>query len=457
MSQNLENHEFVRESGSTVRERLTLNAIVIGCGTIGAAIGVALASKGMHIGLYDRDPRRRAALSGAASAFAEPDMAQAMREATAAKRLRVLDVLRPRRLSAHYVVCTPTPVDEVGEFDPRALEAAIGEILDVAQSNDAIFIRSTVPIGATRRLAEQANVRGLDLRFASTIDRSIEGRSFADQFSVPQIIGGVDERAAARAAALFAPLGQVIDLGSAEAAEAAKLFSNAWRATLFAASNAMAMACKSHGLDLHAILAGANQDYPRFSPPRPGPVGGPCLLKDVVLLASSVPEDAATLLRGVINSKSLLMRRVIEAFNAHLAGRRGSLRIALAGVAFKGRPPVDDARGSVALALASDLRARWPEALILGVDAAMRARQIEETGLFPAETLQDAAVGADLVVFCNDHSAFAQVDLAELARVMARGGLIYDLHGVTPSFCPALPNDVRRHILGRGGSEASQK
>ncbi len=455
--QNLENHGHFWESGATAREALALDAIVIGCGMIGAAVGVALASKGMRIGLYDRDPRRRAELAGNGSAFAEPDMAQAMREATVAMRLRVLDGLGLQRLSAHYIVCTPTPVDEAGEFDPRALEAAMGEILDVAQSDDAIFIRSTVPIGATRSLAAQTNARGLDLRFASTIDRSVEGRGFADQFSVPQIIGGVDEQAAARAAALFAPLGQVIDLGSAEAAEAAKLFCNAWRATLFAASNAMAMACESHGLDLHAILAGASQDYPRFSPPRPGPVGGPCLPKDVTLLASSVAEDAAALLRGVMSSESHLRRRIASAFHAHLAGRRGPLRIALAGVAFKGRPPVDDARGSVALALASDLRARWPEALVLGLDAAMTPSQIEETGLLPAESLQDAAAGADLVVFCNDHSAFTQIDVAELARVMARGGLIYDLHGVTPPIYAALPNDVRRHVLGRGGSEALLK
>jgi UDP-N-acetyl-D-mannosaminuronic acid dehydrogenase len=432
-----------------------LDAIVVGCGAIGAAIGVALASKGMRIGLYDRDPCRRAALADKASAFAEPEMAQAMRAATAAKRLRVLDGLALRRRSTHFIVCTPTPVDEAGEFDPRPLEAAIGEILDVAQPDDAIFLRSTVPIGATRRLAVQANARGLDLRFASTIDRSIEGRGFADQFSVPQIIGGIDEQAAQRAAALFAPLGNVIDLGSAEAAEAAKLFCNAWRATLFAASNAMAMACETHGLDVYAIMAGASQDYPRFSPPRPGPVGGPCLPKDLVLLSASVPEEAAALLRGATASESHLRRRIAAALNAHLAGRRGPLRVALAGVAFKGRPPVDDARGSVALALAADLRARWPEISILGMDAAMTPRQIEEAGLLPAKTLQDAAAGADLVVFCNDHPAFAQIDIAELARIMARGGLIYDLQGVTPPFHAALPNDVRRHILGRGGLETS--
>jgi nucleotide sugar dehydrogenase len=299
-------------------------------------------------------------------------------------------------------------------------------------------------------MAAQAKARGLDLRFASTIDRSVEGRSFADQFSVPQIIGGVDEQAAARAAALFAPLGKVIDLGSAEAAEAAKLFCNAWRATLFAASNAMAMACETHGLDVYAIMAGASQDYPRFSPPRPGPVGGPCLPKDLVMLSACVPGKAAALLRGATDSESHLTRRIAAALDAHLAGRRGPLRVVLAGVAFKGRPPVDDARGSVALALAADLRARWPEASILGLDAAMTPRQIEEAGLLPAETLQDAAAGADLVVFCNDHSAFAQIDLAGLARVMARGGLIYDLHGVTRPLPAKAPNDVRRHILGQG-------
>jgi nucleotide sugar dehydrogenase len=431
-------------------ERSPLRATVVGCGTIGAAIGAALASRGLNVTLYDNDPVCREALAGNPPLFAEPDMAQAVLAARTAMRLRVVDHLERQPFPTHYIVCTPTPVTTTGEFDASAIDSAVAAIIDVAQPDDAIFIRSTVPIGTTRRLAARTESRGLDLRLAFTPDRSIGGCTFADQFSVPQLIGGVDGRAAARAVALFAPLGQVIDLGGAEAAEAAKLFANTWRATMFAAANALAMVCETQGLDVHAIFAATGANYPRFSPHRPGPVGGACLPKDVRLLAASTPPEAGALLHGVSQSETQLIALVATALDAHLATRKAPARIAIAGFAFKGQPAVDDARGSAALALAEGLRARWPDAVLVGWDATMSASHIEAAALIPQASLHAAVNGADLAVFGNNHPVLAQTDLDGLALVAAPGALFYDLYGVTVPYRPTLPNGVRHHIFGRG-------
>lgn len=405
----------------------------------------------MSIALYDSDPvRRHKLLDVDTSGFVEPDLAYAMRSATLAKRLQVVDQLVSQTFPAHYIICVPTPIDEAGELVVDALYCTMQTIFEIAQADDAIFIRSTVPIGTTRRLAASARARGLDLRFASTPDRSIEGRSFADQFVVPQLIGAVDEQAAERAKALFASVGEVIDLACAEAAEAAKLFTNAWRITLFATSNAMAMACESHGLNVHAIFAATSSNYPRFSPPRPGPVGGPCLPKDISLLAASVPAEAGAIFRAVSESEVQLIAQVGAALDAHLVARQEPLRVALLGIAFKGKPEVDDVRGSVALGLVRHLRGQWPDAVLVGWDAVMTTSQIAKTGLIPAASLWDAANGASLVVICNDHPALVQFELESLASTMAKGALIYDLFGATLPFRAALPNQARHHILGCG-------
>jgi UDP-N-acetyl-D-mannosaminuronic acid dehydrogenase len=426
------------------------DATVVGCGTIGTAIGVALAHTGLNIALYDVDPERRATLASGDAASGEDEMLRALQAATAARRLHIVDGLTRQTVGSHYIVCTPTPVDEVGVLDSRALELAMDAITDVARREDAIFIRSTVPIGTTRRLAARMNARGLDLAFAATPDRSVEGRSFVDQFCLPQLIGGIDARAAARAAFLFAPLGRTIDLRTSEAAEAAKLFANAWRAALFATSNAMALACEWHRLDAHAIYAAASDHYPRFAPPRPGPVGGPCLLKDVRLLTTGLPREVSALIRGVMESEAQVFARMAAALDAHMIAQPQAPRIALFGIAFKGQPAVSDTRGSVALALARHLWNCRLDAVLTAWDPALSAEQIRLCGLNPAESVWEAARAANLVLFCNDHPELGNVDIERLARTVARGALVYDISGVTRPLRPALPNGVRHHILGLG-------
>ena len=427
-----------------------LEAIVIGCGTIGAAVGAALASKGVVTGLYDIAPLRREALRNRSLLFVEIELAQALLAAVAARKLRVLDSLERQPAPTNYIVCTPTPVGAAGEFDASAIMSALETILGVAQTGDAIFIRSTVPIGVTRKLASRLRARGFELQFASTPDRSIEGRNFADQFSVPHLIGGVDAQSAIRAAALFGHLGRTIDVGAPEASEAAKLFSNVWRATMFATSNAMALVCESHGLDVRAIFEAVTTDYDRFSPARPGPVGGPCLSKDIRLLEAGLPQDIAALFQGVRQIETRFVGQVVSAIESHLSARPKPLRIALAGLAFKGRPEVDDVRGSVALTLIQSIRARWVDARLVGWDAVMTAAQIEETGIQPAASLSEAVKGADLALFCNIHPTLAKTSLVDLANLAAAGALFYDLVGVTLPFRADLPNGARHHILGQG-------
>jgi nucleotide sugar dehydrogenase len=432
----------------TIDGAARLDVVVIGCGTIGAAVGAALASTAWTVALYDTDAQRRAVLR-AGGGFHERALASAFAKSMAEGWLQVVDRLTPQPRATQFIICTPTLAAPDGGFDRSGLECVTDEIAAVAQDGDAVFIRSTVPIGTTRALAARLQAAGRDLHFASMPDRSVEGCSFSDQFRVPHLIGGVDASSSVLAKTLLAPLGLVVDLGSAEAVEAAKLFANSWRAAMFATSNAMALVCETHGLDVREIFAGAAKDYPRFAPPRPGPVSGPCLPKDLTLLAAGVPGEDGVLLRSVMQSEAQIMARMVAMFATHLAGRVGA-KIALLGMAFKGKPEVDDARGGVALTLAARLQAAMPEVELVGWDAAMQAGQIAKLGIVPEETLWAAAAAADIVVLCNDHPVFAQTDAVRLAQCVANGALIYDVAGGAAQWPRELPNSVVLRVFGRG-------
>jgi hypothetical protein len=62
----------------------------------------------------------------------------------------------------------------------------------------------------------------------------------------------------------------------------------------------------------------------------------------------------------------------------------------------------------------------------------------------------NAANDAAAVVFCNNHPAFATIDLPALACVAANGAILYDCSGITAQFRGVLPNRVRHHVFGRG-------
>src|SRR5258705_114819 len=103
-----------------------------------------------------------------------------------------------------------------------------------------LAVRATVPVGTTGRLAESLATRGRSLLVAACPDRSVAGRSFVEQFSVPHIVGAMDPAAAGAIEFLFQQLGPTVAVSTPEAAEAVKLFANVQRDVTFALANQFA-------------------------------------------------------------------------------------------------------------------------------------------------------------------------------------------------------------------------
>jgi nucleotide sugar dehydrogenase len=324
------------------------------------------------------------------------------------------------------VIATPTPVLADGAFDRAPIEQALADVAAVARPGDLVCIRSTLPIGATRELAAAFAAPGV--AFAACPDRSVAGNAYAEQFSVPHIVGGLDDEAGARAEALFARLGAVVRTPDPETAEAIKLFANVQRDVTFALANQFALICEATGVDFAAArLAGAS-GFPRFSLARPGPVGGPCLTKDVALLLASSGVDGVdtALLSAARALNESLAERVAAAVAAELVGRAGAA-VAILGLAFKASPPTADRRGGFGDALAGRLRARHP-----GLDLRLWDPVCE-----PGAPRHAAVEGAAVVVLANEHPDLA----AGLGPELAPDAVVFDLTGVS---APGAGFAVRR-------------
>ncbi len=417
--------------------------VLVGCGAIGLPLAAAFASRGCDVVGVDTDAVRLAALRAGRLSDLDEGLGEAFASAVTAGRLGFQATLAPSGVQRAFILAVPTPVDSAGTPVLANVEAAIEAIGTSARDHDLLVVRATGPIGTTRRLAGVLAARGRNLLVAACPDRSVAGRSFREQFSVPHIIGGMDRHAAEAAASLFGQLGPTVQVSTPETAEAVKLFANVQRDVTFALANQFALVSEQLGLDFDEIVHAGREAYARFSLARPGPVAGPCLTKDTAILASSLTEsgtvDLAIAARRLNES---LLDHVTNAVKQHLdRAQRPRPVVAVLGLAFKGNPPTTDRRGSFGLALAARLRADFADVTL---------RLGEPTSDDPAERdLETVVAGADVVVIANDHPAITAVGACSMAQRLNAGALIYDTQAALP-FVNGLPNGVVLRRIGHG-------
>ena len=415
---------------------------VVGCGTIGLPCAVAFASRGGRVTGIDIDRERISRLSQGDIGRSDARLAQGLEAAIAAKTIAFGSSIDRASEPTAFVIAVQTPVDAEGNPEWRFLRAAADVVFASAQPGDLVILRSTVPVGATRRLADAARTRGLEIHVAACPDRSVSGDSFREQFTVPTIVGGVDAASARAAGELFGRLGPVVVVASAETAEAVKLFCNVQRDIQFAAANQFALACERLDLDFEEIRRAGAHEYPRFSLARPGPVGGDCLPKDGFLLAAALggARDALPLALSARRLNQSLVDFVAAAICRRVeAVAPRPAKVAILGIAFKGEPATADQRHSFGVALAEVLKSRLQGVEISTWDPVLSSGAGVE-----------AAVGAaDAVVLANDHPTLGAIDLDRMAALLRTGALIYDACGRDGSGSARLANDVTFRSFGR--------
>ncbi len=394
--------------------------VVIGCGAVGLPLAAALARQGRRVLGVDVDERRVAELAQGRCNLVDEGLKEALNAALSEDALAFSAVLSTAGHPRVFIIAAPTRASAEAGFESGPLDAAVASVIAAARDGDLVCIRSTVPIGTTRSLAESAG--GRPLRWAACPDRSLSGCALADQFRTPHLVGGLGAEAGARAAELFASLGPVVRVADPETAEAIKLFANVSRDATFALANQFALICEATGVDIGAVRSAGAEGYDRFQLTRPGPVGGPCLTKDVHVLAASpamagLDISLLTAARAVNDSLAPGLAREIV---ARLGSSRGP--VAVLGLGFKGVPATLDQRRGFGGELAKALAAEQPDLEIRTWD--------------PVEAPDDAARdtvlrGAKVVVLANDHPALA----AAVRRLpeLAPDAMVHDLAGVAKS------------------------
>ena len=331
---------------------------VVALGKIGLPLAVQYADKGHEVIGVDVNPAVVEAVNAGIEPFpGEAHLAEklaALSPATGNGALRATtDYAEAIPEADAIVLVVPLFVnDATWEPDFAWMDDATRSLAAHLTPNTLISYETTLPVGTLRgrfkpMIEEISGLKeGTDFHLVFSPERVLTGRVFADLRRYPKLVGGLDE-AGTRAGIAFyesvldfderddlpRPNG-VWDMGTAEAAEMAKLAETTYRDVNIGLANQFAVYADKAGFDIERVIEACNsQPYSHIH--RPGiAVGGHCIPVYPRLYLSTDPDASVVRTARTFNAT---MPAYVVGRATEVLGSLEGLRVVVLGASYRGK------------------------------------------------------------------------------------------------------------------------
>ena len=405
---------------------------VVGLGYVGLTLALTLADLGFRVRGFDTNPRVAKSLRSGRPHFFENGLEDILKD-NLNKSFEVVDDFKGADNCDVYFIAVGTPLALNKKPNLDHLKSASYMVGRVLKNGDAVVLRSTVPVGATRNVVIPIleKISGLksgdDFSVAFAPERTVEGKALEELRTLPQVVGGINWASADIAANIFNHLTHsVILVDSLEEAEMVKLVNNTYRDVVFSFANELALVCNKLGLNTRRVIEAANRGYNRSKVPMPSPgVGGICLGKDpYIFIASAKAKKYQPLLaRDSRIISETMVNFVAQEIIRFLKGKNKP-KVFILGLAFKGQPVTSDIRGSTAVSLISKVKEKVGS--VYAYDPAVSLDDIKNSGAKAVSKVGEGFRRADAVVVMNNNSDFEKMNIKGLLKLARKPVFFFD-------------------------------
>lgn len=352
--------------------------------------------------------------------------------------------------SDFVIVAVPVFVDQESQPDLTAMDEATREIGKGLKIGTLVSFETTLPVGTTRErltpiLEQESGLKaGHEFFVVFSPERVLTGRVFSDLRKYPKLVGGIDPISENKAVEFYEAVLEfdtrpdlprpngVWPMGSAEAAELAKLAETTYRDVNIGLANQFALHAEQIGVNVHRVIEACNSQH--FSHiHQPGvAVGGHCIPVYPHLYLNGDPD--ASIVSAARTANKAMPKHLVDRVELEL-GSLQNKKVVVLGLSYRGG--VKESAFSGTWDLVNTIASKSGIAVVH--DPMYSDDEIRALGLVPHKLGERA----DAAILHTNHPEYKSLSLSDLPGVQ----LIADGRNFISK---ELKAGIKTYVLGQG-------